>query len=310
MDDQWVNSGPGGPWDEKYPLLPPGHPGLRPPEPAEPVVYTGDSLSPYILKPASHSLADIFEMIVRHTDQRGREFTLKHWGTASRLRQVLAQDNLPAEIVLKQFFDFFNEAFFGGMIKDSIVADFAVNEWKNIFKLELVSDDARAEEVNLVDNLGITSHVDSGYFRTTTIYIRDIRTGDIDEVFAKVMIEMLGTLAHEMIHAMERMYHMYTADEENVERASHCTSWQEVARAIERATSGIPAGHNWLALKLDLGREESAVSDVVLWGYKEPTALELQVMGFDVEKFRQHADRWSNWIEMQEEEAQSTPDNE
>ncbi|KAB8303100.1 hypothetical protein EYC80_004552 [Monilinia laxa] len=184
------------------------------------------------------------------------------------------------------------------MIKDSIVADFAINEWKNIFKLELVSNDARAEEVNLGDNLGITSHVDSGYFRTTTIYIRDIRTGDINEVFTKVVIEMLGTLAHEMIHAMESMYHMYTADEENVDRAWHCTPWQEVARAIERATSGSPVGHNWLGMKLDLGREESAVSDVVLRGYKEPTALELHAMEFDVEKFRRHVDRWFDSIVM------------
>ncbi|QSZ32564.1 hypothetical protein DSL72_002142 [Monilinia vaccinii-corymbosi] len=310
MGNQWVNSGPGGPWDEKYPVLPPENPGHRAPEPAEPIVYTGNPAAPYILKPASHTVADISEMIVRHTEERGSSFALNYRDTALRLSQVLVQGNLPAVVVLKDYFEFFNEVFFGGMIKDSIVTEFADDEWKNIFKLELVSDNAQGNEVSLGDNLGITSHVDSGYFRTTTIYIKDIRTGDIDEVFAEVMIRMLGTLAHEMIHAMEKLYHMYTEDEENVRRACHCNYWQVAARAIERATSGAPLGHYWLGMELDLGREVSAVSDIVLEGYKEPTALELQEMGFDAQVFKQHVNRWSRSIELKRKAAQWAPINE
>ncbi|KAF7866827.1 hypothetical protein EAF04_005669 [Stromatinia cepivora] len=223
-------------------------------------------------------------MIVEHTEQRGHALDLRYWERAAELHRNLSF--FGPGMLLQDYFHFFNDVFFVGMIKDSVVADFAPDEYKNIFKLEFVSDEARAIAVGLGSNLGLTSHVGSGYFMTTTIYIRDIRTGDPNEVFHEVMIKMLGTLAHEMVHAMDNMYSKYLPVEENVNRAWHCTSWQLAAHAIERATSQLPVGHAWLGLRLDLGREFSAADDIVLGGYKEPTARELRNMGMDAGEFR------------------------
>ncbi|ESZ91416.1 hypothetical protein SBOR_8197 [Sclerotinia borealis F-4128] len=259
MSDRWVTSGRGGPWDMKYRYYSPGHPGHRAPgEPTVPIIYTGNPSEPYTLKPLSHSFEDIFEMIMHHTKLKDDATTEGCWRQAYTLLSESFPLNEDPDVVFKDFFEIFNGFFFGGMVKNSVVAEFADDEWKNIVEFEFVVDEARAIKVGLESNLGITSYVDSKCFRTTTIYIRDVRTGSADDDYTEVMIGMLGTLAHEMIHAMERMYMMYTPDDEGVDRADHCTVWQGAAIAIEEATSGLPDGPDWFDLKLDLGRESSA----------------------------------------------------
>ncbi|KAJ8057879.1 hypothetical protein OCU04_013062 [Sclerotinia nivalis] len=275
MSYTFETTGAGGPWDKKYAVLDPMGPGMRIDDFPDPITYTNHPASPYILRPERHKLADVAEFVVQHASRRGSNLTFHHIQARNSLAQYAPGpgrfDNDPRE-VLKSYFPIFNMAFFGGQLVDWSKAP---DRCAYGIKVELI-DRARARQLGpeAYDFVGITNTKGVGDVRVTTIYILDRRTGAEDEDYEAIMTHMLGSLAHEMIHAMIDMYKM---DEEYVDRASHCTAWQLAARAIEMAS----VEFDWLNLKLDLGREDSLLVETTVWGYKFPREDELQVMGLN-----------------------------
>ncbi|KAI9643116.1 hypothetical protein NHQ30_008851 [Ciborinia camelliae] len=287
----WEVSGPGEPWDQRHKVLDPNGPGPRAPDVfPDPIEYRPAYKVPVILKYWSHAIEDISKMIVDHTARRDGFLSPGQ----RRARDLALQENRVGKDpidVLWAYFSIFNDTFFAGQIRERA----ATNDIDGIaIDLEVV-DEAQAKEIG-----GGTTFVGICYSvmdykaktKTHTIYINENYTID----------EMLGTLAHEMVHLIFKLYIL--DDEEYVRTSWHCTAWQAAARAIEVATSPHPAGHDWLDLNLDLGRETSAISDVVLAGYKEPTDLEIQEMGFEVPMFKQHLEHSRSVQTSRRQEAQ------
>ncbi|TEY37129.1 hypothetical protein BOTCAL_0532g00030 [Botryotinia calthae] len=277
MSNQWSTK-PSGPWDEKYLDLDPGNPNLRTPGPTEPIFYPQNPGDPYIMKPVSHSWADISGMIVQCANSR-KDITSRP------IYYQLCQSiyfNRDPNIILLQFKEIYNHLFFGGMVETSTMKGFVDDEVKIIFSLEIVSDRARAAEVGLNDALGLTTGFSCGRFQCVTIYILDRRTQMPGWNYFEVIIEMLGTLAHEMIHAMELMYTKYRGEKIGIAYAPHGAKFQKAAQAIEQATGY----QGWTWPVIELGRDWSVVCDVFFYKYKEPTDTEFRNMGLDAEKIR------------------------
>ncbi|TGO59560.1 hypothetical protein BCON_0043g00180 [Botryotinia convoluta] len=274
---------PYGPWDEKYPQLDPGNPGLRSPGPTEPIVYPYNPGDPYIMKPVSHSWADVSAMIVHCVHSSSQD--IESHPIYDQLYQSINFNRDP-NIVLVQYTEIYNHLFFGGMAKSSVVEYFADHEVKIIFNLELVSDRARAKKVGLNDNLGLTIGSFRGKFNHVTIYILNGRILHPDWYYYQVIIDMLGTLAHEMIHAMQVMYTNYTGDGLGIIYAPHSTNFQKAAQAIEQATRDPPEGEGWIYPEIELGRDWAVLHDILFDKYKEPTDTEIRNMGLNVEALR------------------------
>ncbi|KAM0167780.1 hypothetical protein ACHAQE_000169 [Botrytis cinerea] len=277
MSNQWSTK-PSGPWDEKYLELDPGNPNLRTPGPAEPILYPQNPGDLYIMKPVSHSWADISEMIV-HCANSKKDITSR--SIYDQLCQAIYFNHDPTTILL-QFKEIYNHLFFGDMIKNSTMKNFVDDEVKIIFNLEIVSDRARAVGVGLNDALGLTTGFPCGRFRCVTIYILDRRAQMPGLSYFEVIIEMLGTLAHEMIHAMEFMYTKYRGEEIGITYAPHGANFQKAAQAIEQATGY----QGWTWPVIELGRDWAVIQDVFFYKYKEPTDAEFRNMGLDAEKIR------------------------
>ncbi|TGO26539.1 hypothetical protein BPAE_0057g00150 [Botrytis paeoniae] len=271
MSIQWSTISSGS-WDEKYPQLDPGNPGLQSPGPTEPIFYPDNPGDPYIMKPVSHSWADVSEMIVHCVHSSSQD--IESHPIYDQMYQSI-KFNPDLNIVLVQYMEIYNHVFFGGLVKGSVVEYFADDEVKIIFNLDLVSDHSRAKEVWLNDNLGLTVGSFRGEFNHVTIYILDGRILHPSWDYCKVISDVLGTLAHEMIHAMQFMYTKYTGDGLGILYAPHGTNFQKAAQAIEQATRDPSGGEGWIYLKIELGRD---------WG--EPIDTEIRNMGLDVEKLR------------------------
>ncbi|THV51575.1 hypothetical protein BGAL_0106g00150 [Botrytis galanthina] len=290
MITQWSTTS-SGPWDEKYPQLDTGNSGPPPPIPTEPIVYPENFGGPFIMKPISHSWADVSEMIL-HCVRRSQ--TIKYhpaWDQLLQLYQSITYIK-DRETVLTIYKNIYNEMFFGGMVKSSVVEESADDEIKIIFDLELVSNLERARAVNLdLDNgsgpnLGrAEANFEHGINRVT-IYILDVVTSHPETDCHKAISQMLGTLAHEMIHAMQFMYAKHPDDGPGIMYATHGTNFQKAAQAIEQATRDPSGGDGWIFPKIELGRNWAVVCDILDENFKEPTDAEIRNMGSDVEELR------------------------
>ncbi|KAF7946476.1 hypothetical protein EAE96_009474 [Botrytis aclada] len=273
---------PSGPWDEKYPelSLDPGRPS---PSPTIPIVYPKNPGDPYIMKSLSHSWPDVSNMIV-HRVHSWKD--VESHPIYDQLNQSI-EFNQDPYIVLVQFMEIYNDIFFAGMIKSSFVGDFAHGVDEINFNLELVSDGAHPVVVELDGSWGLTDGSFDGEFFHVTIYIVDRRSEMPNRGYHEVIVDMLGALAHEMIHAMEFMYAKDADGQLGVIYAPHGSHFQKAAQAIEQATGESPEGEGWIYPKIELDRESHVALDVVSDGYEEPTDTELQNMGLDVGKFRE-----------------------
>ncbi|KAF5869606.1 uncharacterized protein Bfra_010803 [Botrytis fragariae] len=284
MSIQWSTTSSGS-WDEKYPQLDPANLGLPLPIPTEPIVYPENPGDLYIMKPVSHSWADVSEMILHCVHSSSQD--IKYHPVCDQLYQLINSIRDP-NTVLEHYAKIYNHLFFGGMVRSSVVEDSADDEIKIIYDLELVSDDIRAGEVrlNLDNNLGLTKGIFDGRINRVTIYILDVLTLHLERDYHEVVSEMLGTLAHEMIHAMQLMYTKYPGDELGVIYATHGTNFQKAAQAIEQATRNPSGGEGWIYPKIEVGRYWGVFYDIRFEKYKEPTDTEIRNMGLDVEKLR------------------------
>ncbi|TGO84820.1 hypothetical protein BPOR_0461g00010 [Botrytis porri] len=282
MSIQWSTTSSGS-WDEKYPQLKPGNRGLPSTSLTEPIVYPENPGDTYIMKPVSHSWADVSEMILHcvHSSSQDIESHPIH----NQLYQSIGFDQ-DLSTVLVKFMEIYNVLFFGGMVKSSVVENSADDEYEIIFNLELVSNGTRAEKVELYNDLGLTTGSLDGRSNSVTIYIRDGRILQPNWDFCQVISEMLGTLAHEMIRAMQFMYTKCPGCGLGIEYAMHGTNFQKVAQAIEQATRDPSGGKGWIYPKIELGREWGVYYDIKEFEYKEPTDMEIRNMRFDVEYLR------------------------
>ncbi|TGO40881.1 hypothetical protein BHYA_0030g00480 [Botrytis hyacinthi] len=291
MSIQWSTTSSGS-WDEKYPQLDTGNSGLPSPIPTEPIVYPENPGDPFIMKPVSHSWADVSEMIL-HCARRSQN--IKYHPVCDQLLQFhqLITSNQDPKIVLTTYAKIYNLAFFGGMVKSSVVEESADDEIKIIFDLELVSGHARAREVKLdLDNglgpnLGLAKGIFDCRINRVTIYILDVVTFYPVQDYHEAISQMLGTLAHEMIHAVQFTYTKYPRDGLGIIYAAHGTNFQKAAQAIEQATSDPSGGEGWIYPKIELGRNWAVLCDIRYEKFKEPTDAEIRNMGLDVGELRE-----------------------
>ncbi|KAF7932530.1 uncharacterized protein EAE98_003829 [Botrytis deweyae] len=301
MSIQWSTTSSGS-WDEKYPQLDTGNPGLPSPIPTELIFYPENPGDPFIMKPVSHSWADVSEMIL-HCVRRSQNIEYHPVCDQSlrslQLCQSIASIQDPetdltiqyTKFVLATYTRIYNQLFFGGMVKSSVVEESADEEIKIIFELHLVSD----LDNGLGPNLGLAKGVFDGRINRVTIYILDLVTLYPRRHCHEVISQMLGTLAHEMVHAMQLMYTKYPGDGLGTIYAPHGTNFQKAAQAIEQATRDPSGGEGWIYPKIKLGRDWGVFGDILRENYKEPTDAEIRNMGLDVEKlrgiFREHLPR-------------------
>ncbi|TGO12985.1 hypothetical protein BTUL_0079g00460 [Botrytis tulipae] len=292
MSIQWFATS-SGPWDEKYPQLDTGNSGLpSPPIPTELIGYPENDGDPFIMKPVSHSWADVSEMIL-HRVRRSQN--IKYHPVCDQLFQFYqsATSIRDTNTVLATYTKIYNHFFFGGMVKSSVVEKSADDKIKIIFGLELVSGLDRAREVGLNSgnglalNLGLAQGEFDGKINRVTIYILDVVTFYPVRDYHEAISQMLGTLAHEMIHAMQFMYTKYPSDGPGIMYATHGTNFQKAAQAIEQVTRDLLGGEGWIYPKIELGRNWAVLCDIRYANFKEPTDAEIRNMGLDVEELRE-----------------------
>ncbi|KAF7939667.1 hypothetical protein BELL_0671g00010 [Botrytis elliptica] len=299
MSIQWSTTSSGS-WDEKYPQLDTGNPSLPSPIPTELIFYPENPGDPFIMKPLSHSWADVSEMIL-HCVRRSQNIEYHPVCDQSlQLYQSIASIQDPEAVLTIQYTKFvlatytriYNQLFFGGMVKSSVVEESADDEIKIMFELHLVSDDVQARELELILdnglglNLGRAKGTFDGRINRVTIYILDLVTLYPRRHCHEVISQMLGTLAHEMVHAMQFMYTKYPGDGLGTIYAPHGTNFQKAAQAIEQATRDPLEEEGWIYPKIELGRDMGVFCDIFFENYKEPTDAEIRNMGLDVEKLR------------------------
>ncbi|KAF7940680.1 uncharacterized protein EAE97_006866 [Botrytis byssoidea] len=231
-----------GPWDEKYPHGSPGPPSTSS---NEPILYPDNPRGTYIMKLLSHSWTDVSEMIA-HCVRSSSQDIKYHPICALLCRSINYNQDLG--IILAQYMNIYNHLFFGRMVKSSAMDDSADNEVKIIFSQELVTDELQAEEVELNDYLGLIKSSFEDGFNRVTIYILDTRSVRPGWSYHEIIREMLGTLAHEMIHAVHFMYTKYTG----IRYATHGTNFQRAAQAIEQANRVSSGGERWSTRKSNL----------------------------------------------------------
>ncbi|KAF7882677.1 uncharacterized protein EAF02_006040 [Botrytis sinoallii] len=244
---QWSTTSSGS-WDEKYPQLDTGNRGLPSPIPTELIFYPENPGDPFIMKPVSHSWADVSEMIL-HCVRRSQNIEYHPVCDQSlQLYQLIAsiQDTetvltiQDTKFVLATYTRIYNQLFFGGMVKSSVVEESADDEIKIIFDLHLVSDDVRAREVeSILDNglglnLGLAKGIFDGRINRVTIYILDLVTLYPGRHCHEVISQMLGTLAHEMVHAIQLMYTKYPRDGLGTIYAPHATNFQKLRKPLSK----------------------------------------------------------------------------
>ncbi|KAF7896211.1 hypothetical protein EAF00_006225 [Botryotinia globosa] len=313
MTIQWYATS-SGPWDEKYPQLDTGNSALPSPIPTEPIAYPENPCDSFIMKPVSHSWADVSEMILNCVR---RSQIIKYHLDYDQLLQFYQPFTsiLDPKTILTTYKDIYNHFFFGGMVKSSVVKESADDKIKIIFDLELVSVLDRARKVGLESdngalNLGLAQGNLDGNINRVTIYILDVVAFNPVRDYHEAISQMLGTLAHEMIHAMQFMYTRYPSDGPGTMYATHGTNFQKAAQAIEQATRDASGGEGWIYPKIELNREWAVLCDIGYENYKEPTDTEIRNMGLDVEElrklFRKHLRARSDTIDQSDNSHDST----
>lgn len=234
----------------------------------------------YDLKPRSYTKQAVSEFVVWYTQRKHMTYAkkvtedrIKGWGRPENNLRLSPSD------VLVCYYVIFNDLFFAALLTAQR-GGFAC-------KIQLIERGSEEEtKFGLQNALG---KCDVQFNPATnlcvcTIYIVN-RLGDRSlQSRNEAYQNMLGTLAHEMLHAM--FFRCVLLEEGHEKIPSHCKAFQDAAYAIEQATS-TSCGFEWLQLNLDLGGRWCLASDIVLEGYERPEEQEMRAMPFSLTEFEE-----------------------
>ena len=195
---------------------------------------------------------------------------------------------------VKKYFEIFDDAFFGGLLKGFCKLELVLEPW--IFRRLGIKTGGYCTRYNPGKARDPRYQLEKPHVVITLVeYVKLFRTCHPCKATARIE-EYLVCLLHEMIHALFDIYSCQCENgckQKTLRQATpggHHMPRQFAAKAIESVNSGRPAGTSFLlGLRLDLRREGGLVGDLLL-GYPMPDDETLKKLKFDKEELMDKLD--------------------